>query len=81
MAFRRRKGLTKEECLALIFNSDSDDSDIDIEENFSDNDTSLICLPANEVLLSSDSEDSDIDDQVIQNDDISLIWSLQNNLM
>ena len=76
MAFRRRKGLTKEVCLTLIFNSDSDDSDIDIEENFSDNDTSLVCPPANENLLSSD-----IKDQAIQNEDISLTWSSEKNLI
>ena len=36
MAFKRRKDLTHEEILELLNKTDSDDSDIDIEEDFSD---------------------------------------------
>lgn len=62
MAFGRRKGLTQKEIEEILLNYDLDDSDIDVEENFSGNNRLVLCTSNNPELIFSEWEKFDSED-------------------
>lgn len=57
MYFRRKKGFIQREIKDILFSSDTNNSDINIEENFSNNNISVLCLPSNSELISLENKE------------------------
>lgn len=80
MAYRSvgKRELTQQQIDDILFNSDSDLSDLSDEEVFSDRDVSIVCPTTNMVISSSESEDSEEENL---GNEINLTWCSNSQII